>query len=275
MIAFAAVNAADWLNNPVALDAALRAADAIDVRASGVSRWIGPERELCKAVVAAGLELRIHAWVGRRGPTGSSIVTADDGERQGKQLAELASQVGAARVGVNAERDVWRGPERPSNPGRHFAHPGAVEFLDALCSSFYEHNRAAFLDYLGFAVPAWHFSRTASSDIPAELQRRFGRVCVMAYQSTVPAIMQTLDRAEGLWRLHSPHQVEPWVGVGRVGTDGQVGSESASRWAWDRYGRITFYVGFGAIGQLVEGHAGHRPLVALAEDFRDARRALA
>jgi len=268
MISLAAVNAPDWLALGSRLDELPAFADALDIRVSNPGR--GPsknELELSRIARELNLEVRCHGWAGRRGPAGTAVVTAADGERQGKLFAEHALALEAARCGVNAERDVWRGPGRTPHP-----HAGA--YLDAFATAFYESNRAAWLDYVGFAVPSWHL-RGGNDQLGQDLRMRFRRVCIMAYQTTPAALTRTFDRADKLWVEHAPYPVarptdaEPWLGVGRLDAAGHmVGSPEGSRLAWERYGRLCWYVGFGAIGQVFDGHARHPALAALGRELK-------
>lgn len=262
----AAVHAPDWLALGLKLDRVFACGIAgVDVRIARLD--YGPtkaERELARVVSEARLEVRCHAWVGHRSGD-VAAVDAAMGKRDGHIAGAQCAGLGAKSFGANAERDVWRGPN-----GR--AHPGAVDYLDAFADYFHEANHLADLDYLGFADPAWHY-RAADLDgdgvpdnvIPLHVRAEFVRVGVMAYQTRLEDVRKTIARALRRWPEHAESQdVVPWLGVGRLDGDGfMVGSAEASAVVARECGEATFYVGFGAIGQLLDGHARHPPLVAL------------
>jgi hypothetical protein len=65
--------------------------------------------------------------------------------------------------------------------------------------------------------------------------------------------------------------IVPWLGVGRLdGAGHMVGNAEASAVVACECGEATFYVGFGAIGQLLDGHSRHPPLVALVPRILEA-----
>lgn len=275
-ISIAAVNARDWLAlKPAALDSTLSCGiTAVDVRIALPHR--GPSKDelaLAKRVRDAGLEVRAHAWAGRSNGTSEELSIAGhaEGLDQGKRAAENAALLGAHRYGCNAEHHVWRGRAGTANPK-------AVDFLSGFLDAFYPANRECHADYLGFPDPAHHYrSIDADGDgdidteIPEDEVIRWWRCAAMVYQSDPSAVLRGIERAAQVWRTaEGPLDIDPWVGVGRIDAKlGQVGSEAATKAAYRRCGRVTLYVGNGAIGQLTEGHKGHRPLVALVPQMAD------
>ena len=262
----AAVHAPDWLALGLRLDRVLECGiSGVDVRIGRLD--YGPtkaELELARVVSEAGLEVRCHSWVGHRSGD-VAAVDADLGKRDGHIAGAQCAAIGATSFGANAERDVWRGPG-----GK--AHPGAVDYLDSFAVYFHEANHLADLDYVGFADPAWHY-KSADLDgdgvpdnvIPLHTQAEFVRVGVMAYQTSLPDVRKTIARARKRWPEHAESaDIVPWLGVGRLDGDGHmVGSAEASAAVARECGEATFYVGFGAVGQLLVGHPRHPPLVAL------------
>jgi hypothetical protein len=269
----AAVNAAEWVRREREVKAILGCGiDAIDIRIQSLRR--GPsadEMRLANWARTAGVEVHAHSWVGSRGPSGSSNATAQDGAQQGLYAVASVAAMGASRFAVNAERDVWRGEEYA--PGKFEAHGGAVDFLDSFADVFHNNARAAHLDYVGFAVPSVHYQGDA--DIPDWLQLRFGRVCVMAYQSSLGAVQAVVQRAADYWLAHAePPSLEPWVGCGRIDDKGRVvGSAQASVAVARERRALTWYVGFGAEGQLVQGHKHHPPIIQLVRELKPEVRA--
>lgn len=270
----AAVHAPDWLALGARLDRALASGIAgIDVRLADMARGPSkPELALAQRVIAAGLTLRCHSWVGHRSGD-AAAVDAASGHRDGAQAAAAALALGASSFGANAERDVWRGPNG-------HAHPKAVDYLDSFGDSFFGATRAVDLDYVGFAVPSWHY-RPADSDgdgdtdteIPERLRLHYSRVGVMAYQSSEAAVRATVDRARARWPEHTAaDRIVPWLGVGRLEAGRPVGSSGASLRIAREVGEVVFYVGFGAIGQVLTGNPLHCSLVDLVRDIHDTSR---
>ena len=269
----AAVNAAEWVRREREVKAVLGCGiDAIDIRIQSLRR--GPsadEMRLANWARAAGVEVHAHSWVGSRGPSGSSNATAHDGAQQGLYAVASVAAMNAVRFGVNAERDVWRGEEYAS--GKFEAHGGAVDFLDSFADVFHGNARNAHLDYVGFAVPSVHYRGEA--DIPDWLQLRFGRVCVMAYQSSLGAVQAVVQRAADYWLAHDEApSLEPWVGCGRIDERGRVvGSAQASVAVARERRALTWYVGFSAENQLVQGHKHHPPIIQLVRELKPEVRA--
>ncbi len=265
----AAVHAPDWLALDRRLAKVLAAGFAgVDVRIASIAK--GPtkaERELARIVLGAGLDLRCHSWVGHRSGDTAAISGAL-GFADGKLAAASCVALDASSFGVNAERDVWRGPSGT-------AHPKAVDYLDEFASSFYAETRAAWLDYVGFAVPAYHYRSIdadhdgdVDTEIPEHLRMSFRRVGVMAYQSTLAAVRATIERARKRWPEHaSAKQLVPWLGVGRLDAGKPVGSAQASLLVARECGEACFYVGFGAIGQVLDGNPQHPSLASLAREL--------
>lgn len=273
-LSIAAVHASDWLRlGADRLDRVLSCGIvAVDVRIARLHD--GPsatERRLAQLVIDAGLELRCHAWVGHRSGD-VAAVDASLGARDGHVAAACASEIKASSFGCNAERDVWRG-----QGGR--AHPKAVDYLDSFANLFHEGTQTAELDYVGFADPRAHYTNVDAdgdgdldAEIPLDLRQRFRSVGVMAYQSTLDAVQRVLARARRRWPEHAEAgRMVPWLGVGREG----VGRAPVTAAVAAEYGGACLYVGFGAIGQLVDGNNWHPPIVTLVPQIVDAWRAVA
>jgi hypothetical protein len=263
----AAVDAKAWCGREKDVKALFAAGiDAVDIRIQSLRA--GPsadELRLANWCRAAGVEVDVHAWVGARNPqTGTSIAGAQDGIQQALYAVAGCVAMGARRFAVNAERDVWRGPEWAK--GKHDGNPGAVDYLDAFADTFHGHARETHSDYVGFAVPSVHYRHDA--DIPDWLQLRFGRVCVMAYQSTESAVKRVVQRAADYWTQHED-AIEPWVGCGRIDASGKVvGSAKASLAVARERRALTWYVGFGAEGQIAEGHPRHASIIQLVRELK-------
>lgn len=272
-IFLAAVNAPDWLALGSRLDKALASGFAgVDVRLANVAHPSTAERELAKRVLAAGLTLRCHSWVGHRAGD-SAAVDAASGRRDGEIAAAACSSLGAASFGANAERDVWRGQNGT-------AHPKAVDYLNEHAESFLAAGKRALeIDYVGFAVPAWHYKPADSdhdgdidTEIPEYQRIIYSRIGVMAYQSTEAAIRATVARGERRWPEHTEaRRIVPWLGVGRLEAGEPVGSAAAARVFCREYAEIVFYVGFGAIGQVLDGNPKHESLASIARELSQPR----
>jgi len=265
---FAAVHAPDWLALPAAdWDRVAECGIAgIDVRISWPKG--GPtkaEQGLASRVRGAGLELRCHGWVGRS-TNGIAIAGALDGFTDGWRMGAAAQSLAATFVGMNAEKDVWRGLGGKANPG-------ALDFY----RGFHEGSLKAYptgrLQDVGFSDPREHY-QTADLDgdghpdnlIPRDVAELFDRKGVMAYQSSESTLKRKLERGRTIAGPGVP--LTWWGSVGRIDRDhGVIGSYSATlkgcRERWAGIDEWVGYVGFGAIGQLVQGHATHRPLVDL------------
>ncbi len=247
--------------------------------------WRGCER-LAVEAVEAGKPYRCHAWVGKRGPGGNSVADAREGERDALAVAEMLGRLSIASgsceeaFGTNAERDVWAGPDG-------FANPSAVEFNDSFAGAYYEARRASHLDYLGFSDPDFFYrDRDADGDgrsddeLPDWVARRYRRPVVMAYQQAEAQLRKKLERAFRVWGA-THERMGTYLPCGRLDAKvGQVGDERAIkallRSPPPYLEDATLYVGIGAEGQLVHGHAGHASVAAVATWLRDdSRRAIA
>lgn len=304
-IYLAAVNAPDWLALGSRLDTVLSAGFAgIDVRLANAAHPTTAERELAKRTLEAGLGLRCHSWVGHRAGD-MAAVDAASGRRDGEIAAAACSSLGAASFGANAERDVWRGRDGA-------AHPKAVDYLNEHAETFLTsvRTRAAVLrgeakgaaaagltararvleaearylagieiDYVGFAVPAWHYKPADSdhdgdvdTEIPEYQRIIYSRVGVMAYQSSLADLRKTIGRAERRWPEHTEaRRIVPWLGVGRLEAGSPVGNADAARVLCREYAEVTFYVGFGAIGQVLDGNPKHESLASIARELAQPR----
>lgn len=272
----AAVSASDWLSlGKDRLRTVLSCGIyGVDVRVASLSR--GPtktELELANAVRrSGGLGLRCHSWVGYRSGD-IAAVTPRIASAQGKQLALAADDLGAESASANAERDWFRGPV---HGGVHVAHPLAVTSMHALLDEFYTYSTLA-CDYLGLADPREHYARADLNHdgvddrvLPFELRRRFRLEHVMAYQATVPGVEAKLEAAEARWPEHfKAGRVVPWLAPGRVK---QYGSEVVTRTIIPRFAESTIYIGFGAIGQLLEGNRNHPAIVQVVPELVAGKR---
>lgn len=268
-IYLAAVHAPDWLALDRRLAKVLAAGFAgVDVRIASLAN--GPtkaERDLARIVLGAGLDLRCHSWVGHRSGDTAAVSSAL-GAADGKLAAAACTELCASAFGANAERDVWRGPNGT-------AHPKAVDYLDEFASAFCAETREPSLDYVGFAVPAYHYRSVdadhdgdVDTEIPEHTRLSFRRVGVMAYQSTLGAVRATIERARKRWPEHTAAKaIVPWLGVGRLDAGKAVGNAEASMSVARECGEACFYVGFGAIGQVLDGNPQHPSLASLAREL--------
>lgn len=266
---FAAVHAPDWIGLKSAdWDAVVECGiKGIDIRVSwpkgGPTK---PELELAKRVHAAGLEVRCHGWVGRADKDDFAIATEADGIEQGGWLGDAAAELGAGMVGPNAEHHVWRGRERRANPH-------ALDFYRGLHVGALKRHPLILLQDVGFADPREHY-RPADLDgdglpdafIPQSVAELFDRKGVMAYQSTEAVLKRKLARGRAIAGPAVP--LTWWGSVGRIDkVHGVVGDYHVTlegcRERWSDIDEWVGYVGFGAIGQLVTGHAAHPPLIDL------------
>lgn len=271
----AAVVAAQWLELEE-LDQVLGWPEltGLDVRIQRRGRPSTFEKNLAKRVLDAGKRLRCHTWMGVEGSDGASKATYRDGIRQGEELAQDALMLGAEAAAANNEKDVWRGP-------KGFANPKAVDFLEGEADGFARGRgtcAALELHELGLAVPAWHYKKAdldkdgdLDTTIPAETALRFPRKGVMAYQvDDSPTLVEdqelrdALTRAKKVW----PQKLGVWLGVGRIDEHGRVWGDYAAAKAIlaDRHAgidEVTWYVGYGAIGQVLLGHPRHPALVEI------------
>ena len=266
---FAAVHAPDWLAlKPAEWDAVVECGiKGIDVRIavprSGPTR---AERDLSSRVRAAGLDLRVHGWVGHLGLNGYSIAGHHSGTLCGEWMGEAGAKTEATMVGMNAEKDVWRGPNGHANPT-------ALDFYRGFHQGSLEAYPTGLLQDVGFSDPREHY-READLDedghpdnlIPRDVAELFDRKGVMAYQSSESVLKRKLARGRDIAGPGVP--LTWWGSVGRIDKDhGVVGSYEATlrgcRERWSGIDEWVGYVGFGAIGQVVQGHATHGPLVDL------------
>jgi len=266
---FAAVHAPDWLKLGARLDSVFACGiSGVDVRIESLKR--GPskdERELVRLVAAAGLAPRIHTWAGVRAPDGTSKATTAEGAKQGDRLAHIAKSLGVTDLASgNFERDVWRGPGR-------YANPQAVDFIESFAGYFRAANPECALGDLGFADPDEHYvdadldkDGDLDDELPEHVVMQFARRGVMAYQSDAASVRKKLAKGRA---VAAPDQPLSWWGsVGRLDPKlGVVGNPAVTRAICsERVSGIdewVGYVGFGAIGQLLDGHAKHTPLVNL------------
>lgn len=177
--------------------------------------------------------------------------------------AQLESLAHVEAYRGNFERDLWRGADG-------FANPSADDYLDEFYLVFYEELRTCAADYLGFGNPDVHYKdsdidRDGHQDdtIPEDLPNRVRRVALMVYQSTESDMMTVIERNLAPW---GELDFAIFVGVGRLDAkQGQVGNLKALigvlRRRLSRLVEVVFYVGFGAEGQLLVGHAGYPALV--------------
>jgi hypothetical protein len=289
-IAIAAVYARDWVavkstDKPLItaneLTKILRSGiAAIDIRVESLRR--GPsahEIEIARQAHALGVEVRCHSWVGDV-TSGPSKADGPMGLVQGEQARAACRVLGATRFGVNAENSVWRGPVDPVT-GFRLANPKANDFLASFAVAFRIVDCPPTLEYLGYANPAWHYRRADldrngidDNTIEPRVRKAYDTVGVMTYQSSIPAHDDQLARAQRVWPEHfgtAPKTscITPWVGVGRIDKkSGQIGNADASITLARRFGRLTFYVGGGAMGQLLRGHPGHRSIVQIMDELK-------
>ena len=276
----AAVVAPQWLDLGQGLDRVLALPDlaGLDVRLGRFNKADRYERELCQRVLAAGKRLRVHSWTGLLGSSqGPSIARHIDGLTQGKALAKAALELGAEGAGTNSERDAWRGDNG-------YANPKAVDFILGLAEGMREVAPTLQRIEVGLANPAWHYKRAdldkdgdIDTHIPLEVVRQYDRKGVMAYQvDDSPKIVEdaelrtALDRARKVWA--DPIPLSVWLGCGRIDDQGRVwGDYAAAREVLaDRHAgvdEVVWYVGFGAIGQVLFGHPRHPALVEILPDI--------
>lgn len=216
--------------------------------------------EYARRAVEAGLRVRTHFWAGRRGPDGNSSADGPLGRTQGTQVAldtgELEAAIGAGveRVGVNAERDVHRGPDGTWNRG-------AVPYLDELYTAFFDANRVAQLSYLGFAVPRMYYRGAA---LPPWLRDRTPWLSAMCYDTTYAALARRLDRIREEW---PEHRLSVFAGIGRSDANGLVVGHAAAhrRLVAERYAGLEEWVHYcgndGAWRMLVAGRPDYPSVI--------------
>lgn len=271
---FAAVHAPDWLRLGNRLERALTCGIVgLDIRL--VNPAEGPSKaEAALAAIASecAIEVRCHAWAGVRAPDGTSKAVAADGTRQGRALALAAAKISATIASGNFERDVWRGPNGCANPK-------AVDFIDAYIDAAHAAVPGMRVGDLGFADPDEHY-RDADLDhdgdiddeLPEHVVNQFARRGLMAYQNTPEAVRAKLAKGRA---IAGSVPCSWWGSVGRVEKDGTViGDAATTRAIWeDRPSAIdewVGYVGFGAIGQVLDGHARHPALADMVRTWRTA-----
>lgn len=282
---FAAVHAPDWLGLSAAeWDAVAECGiTGIDVRIS-VPRS-GPskaERDLARRVREAGLEVRVHGWVGKLGPEGYSVATYGDGVDQGEWMGGAGAELQATVVGMNSENHVWR--YKPAGNGRHFANPHADDFYRGLHVGSLRTYPTGLLQDVGYADPREHYVKADLDGdgvddrlIVPEVAALFDIKGAMAYPGNAEVVKRKLARAR---EVSGPTQpLSWWGGVGRPSpTEGVVGSyETTLRGCRERWSGIdewVGYVGFTERGQkmptirmLVDGHETHGPLVQLVRQI--------
>lgn len=266
--------------------------DGFDLRVSlrGKNRR---ELALARDVLAAGKRLRIHAWVGVRGSDGTSIAKFEDGLEQGARFAELSVEFGAEAGGPNDERDVWRGTERMANPDATDFMQGFIEGFAGRLAELPIVGDGPVLFDVGFGDPDVFYvdadrdgDGVNDDEWPPTLQREFGFKAGMVYQSTRAGIFAKIAEIRAAW---PDHDLVLFVGTGRITKDGeiignaQVMLEVAARAKELGVIAISWYVGnvdesrVAPWQMLLEGHAGHPPILTLAARMRsaDTGRALA
>lgn len=233
---------------------------------------------LTRKAWAAGAQVYCHSWEGswdgRR-----STARRGDGVHDAMwvshrvELLEITANKGThsidgrryfgdvGRYRGNFERDVWRGSNGHANP---HADEYLAGFYDELERLGFRHSRSC--DYLGFANPDRHY-RDSDLDgdghqddtIPDWLPARVDRLAVMLYQTRARDMAEVLRMGLSAWP-ESQH-VAVFVGVGRLDPQhGQIGDDdellSFLRYVGARVEEVVLYVGHGAEGQLLVGHAG-------------------
>ncbi len=177
----------------------------------------------------------------------------------------------AIRVKVyraNFERDVWRG--KSAGGDKRFANPLADDYIDRFFSTFYDELRTCFADYLGFGNPDGHYVNSdldgdghQDDTIPADLPSRVRRAALMVYQSAEADMRAVITKNRAPW---GDLDLSLYVASGRIDkSTGQVGSLKAIKAIVRNPPKgvveIVFYIGFGAEGQLLTGHAGFPAVV--------------
>jgi hypothetical protein len=277
---FAAVHAPDWLALPAAdWDRVVECGIAgIDVRMSWPKNGpTGPERTLAKRVQEAGLDLRVHGWVGKSDAQDFSIATERDGIEQGGWLGRCGLELQASMVGPNSEYQVWRGRDGKANPN-------ALEFYRGMHVGCLNAHPLGRLQDIGFADPREHYTKAdldgdglPDAFIPRDVAELCDRKGVMAYPGNERVVKAKLARASDIAGPGIP--LSWWGGVGRISpTIGQVGDYHVTlkgcRERWSGIGEWVGYVGFTEKGQkqptiemLTKGHAMHGPLVQLVREI--------
>lgn len=278
----AAVHAPDWLPLAPRLPELWRAGiSGLDIRiATPDSGTTAAERQLAAAVLRSGGRVRCHGWQGRRSAAGYADVSAALGAAQARNIVsrahELSEHGPVELASGNFERDVWRWPGVGAG---HTASPHALDYLRAWLDTFEAqapHGLQA--GDLGFANPAEHYQHSDHNGdgqpdavIPRDILGRWGRRGVMAYGSTPASVLPRLERAREATPADVP--LSWWHSVGRLDqSTGQVGQADTllEGWArkWGGIDEAVGYVGFGAIGQVFDGHAKHPALVSLIDNAR-------
>jgi len=272
----AAVHAEDWLKlGAEKLEQVFTCGIyGIDIRVALPAR--GPSKSelaLAKAAHARGLGVRCHAWAGvRSATTDISVADAASGKIQGTELAVCADLLDVTDLASgNFERDVWRGPNRMANPK-------AVDFIDAYIDAFLVKNRACNIGDLGFADPDVHYvdadldhDGDNDDELPEWLVQQFFRRGIMAYQSAESDIRKKLEEGR---KVSGGRPLSWWGSVGRIdkATQKPVGSAAATRaiLASPPKGvdEWVAYVGFGAIGQLLDGNPRHPSLASIVRQMK-------
>lgn len=232
---------------------------------TGLDIRIRPDAARCaQDCVDAGLPYRLHSWVGRHDGTRATI-TPGQARLDAREVATKVDWIGAhtgvppESYGANAERDWW---------GHN---PLAVDALRAFAEAWHERTSVA-LDYLGFALPAWHYGRVdwdgdgdVDTVIPADVRTLFRRCLAMAYQDSAPQIAATLKRARAAWPL-TP--IGAYVSIGALRPDGTVigqpvAIQQIAVEAVAGIDEITHYLGLPEAWRrmLLTGNAKVRPLV--------------
>lgn len=233
-----------------------------------------PGTEACVLdCVRAGRPYRLHSWVGRHDGTRATVDTLE-ARRQARAVADEIGRVALiaghvpASYAANAERDWWD-------------HNGAaVDALDAFADAFHGRTQTP-LDYLGFAVPSWHYGRAdwdrdgdVDTTIPEASRARWRRLLCMAYQTREADLVATLERARAAWPTHP---LGAFVGIGAMDRDGSIVGDpkaiqhvAAQRVAG--LDELTHYVGLGAsrARMVCAGNERVRPLIARIPEIAQA-----
>jgi hypothetical protein len=219
--------------------------------------------EVARDCAKAGKRFCVESWEGSSA-NGVSTANAAEGIKDAlsvvSRLLQLEADTGVATHAyrANIEWEDWRGVDG-------YANPEANNFISALCDTFYENHRSAFLEYLGFNNPKYHFKNRdlnqdgqPDAEIPLWLQARFYQTWLMAYQSTEAGLRAKIVDALKTW---GNSQIGVYAGVGRISEGKPVGNAQA----WlvllkefsDRINAYTHYVGAGAESLLFTANQFH------------------
>ena len=209
-------------------------------------------------------ELRGHAWLGTRHPEsatarlrGTASTTPELARDAGRRAAELCRELGLDAWQINAERDVWRGPE-VHGIDTNVMYPQAHEVLKAFNTKFRATSKqrgiSPQLHYLGFARPSQYYRNVT---FPAWLQGDYDALTDMLYNGAVA--VKKYERNAAAWPRNISHQ--PYIGVGRLQDGKPVGSFSSARALASRAEALHWYFVHGSERQFVQGNARHPSFV--------------